>query len=294
MDELASSNDLLADLPQLRAKLGQDGYLLFRGLLDGRDVAAARRAVARELIQAGWVGTEGNVQAAGKAPDANEKHPVFRAAARTADFNRLPYVKELRALVRDLLDGDAYSLPSKVLRATPPATSRTEYGRYVHQDFTYWRINDMLTTWIPLMDIPRSVGGLALRPGSQLGPPAALQLLDPTEPGWATTDYLAGDVLVFHCLTSHAAMPNRTETMRFSGDFRWQRRGEPVATELLFGADTQATSELFTREFADEPWWEPVPEGLTVIPHGTDHRPRARSRFFPVDARWNDPAVWND
>ena len=56
-------------------------------------------------------------------------------------------------------------------------------GRYVHQDWSVIGAPDMFTVWTPLMDIPRDLGGLALRPGSQAGPLLAPHLLD-SEPQW--------------------------------------------------------------------------------------------------------------
>ena len=53
------------------------------------------------------------------------------------------------------------------------------------------------------------------------------------ERGWATTDYRAGDVLVFHCLTSHAALPNLDTSLRLSGDFRWQRPDQTAPAQLV-------------------------------------------------------------
>jgi hypothetical protein len=70
--------------------------------------------------------------------------------------------------------------------------------------------------------------------------------LTAAEPGWASTDYRPGDVIVFHCLTPHAALPNTTMAstalpgtttaagrarLRLSGDFRWQLPDKPVPTE---------------------------------------------------------------
>ena len=61
-------------------------------------------------------------------------------------------------------------------------------------------IQDMLTSWMPLMDIPVRIGGLAVRPGGHLGPPRPPRPLGVAEPGWATTSYEPGDVIIFHCL----------------------------------------------------------------------------------------------
>jgi hypothetical protein len=86
-----------------------------------------------------------------------------------------------------------------------------------------------------------------------------------TEPGWATTSYQPGDVIIFDCLTPHAALPNRGSALRISGDFRWQRAGQPAPAELVLGPAARPP-ELFSRLFGREPWWEPVPAGLVLYP----------------------------
>jgi len=86
------------------------------------------------------------------------------------------------------------------------------------------------------------------------------RLLRGFEPGWATTDYHPGDVIVFHCMTPHAALPNRGSALRLSGDFRWQLPDRPAPAELVLGpgAGRQAPGrdgpELFSRMFGRQPW----------------------------------------
>jgi len=57
----------------------------------------------------------------------------------------------------------------------------------------------------PPGEVPRSLGGLAVLPGSQHSSGVAARPLRRLEPGWRTADYEPGDILVFHCLTTHAA-----------------------------------------------------------------------------------------
>ncbi len=143
----------------------------------------------------------------------------------------------------------------------------------------------MLTTWVPLTDIPVRLGGLAVRPGSNLGPPLRPHVLGRGERGWATAHYPAGDALVFHCLTAHAALPNRDTMLRLSGDFRWQRSDQAAPAQLVLGPAGE--HELFSRLFAREPWWQPVPGGLTLSPQELLAAiPPAPSRFFPVHRGW--------
>ena len=59
----------------------------------------------------------------------------------------------------------------KVLRAVYPERPQARpRGRYIHYDYGVSGVQDMLTSWVPLMDIPVRIGGLAVQPGGHLGP----------------------------------------------------------------------------------------------------------------------------
>lgn len=291
MDELADSSALQGDPDALHRRLAEDGYLFFRGLLPVAAVRAVAEGVLAELRRGGWVDGSGTPSADRRALNSMEAlgDPAFRAVMVSPAFNRIPYLPQLRGLVRTILGQGAFSYPVKVLRAVyperPPGVAR---GRYVHQDYAVSGVQDMLTTWMPLMEIPVQLGGLAVRPGSHLGPPQPPRVLGPAQRGWATTHYRPGDALVFHCLTSHAALPNRGTSLRLSGDFRWQRPDQPAPAQLVLGPGQRGRRrELFSRVFARQPWWEPVPGGTTLTPR---ERLLASapgpSRYFAVHPGW--------
>jgi hypothetical protein len=129
-------------------------------------------------------------------------------------------------------------------------------------------------------------------PGSHLGPPLAAKLLRADEPGWATTDYRPGDVLLFHCLTSHAALPNHADRLRLSTDLRWQSADQPAPAELVLGPAAgdgrrARRAELYGRLLSREPWWEPVPDGVML--HSRQEllaAPPTPSRLFAVHPGW--------
>jgi Phytanoyl-CoA dioxygenase (PhyH) len=300
VNELADSSGVLQDQAALTGRLASDGYLFFRGLLPEGPLRAARSAVMARLCAGGWADPAGTPSAAPRAVNLADAltDRAFLAALTSAEFNRIPYLPPLRALVRRLLGPQAFSYPAKVLRAVyPERPGARPRGRYVHHDYAVTGLQDMLTSWIPLTDIPVRLGGLAVRPGGHLGPPRPPRPLGRIAPGWATTSYRCGDVLIFHCLTPHAALANNAAELRLSGDFRWQE-GQVAPAELILGPARHAAGpfgrraagqpvEMFSRMFRREPWWEPVPAGLTLTPRAElSAVPPGPSRFFPVHPGW--------
>jgi hypothetical protein len=287
VDELVDSRPLAGDPAALRARLAADGYLFMRGLLPAGRIYAAGERVARELLRGGWTEAGSPRLGRGAGPLEGLGDPAYRAALISPDFNALPYLAALRGTVRRVLGPGAFSYPAKVLRAVPPETrSERTRGRYVHCDYMGSGVTDMLTSWLPLAEIPARVGGLAVRPGGHRDGPRRPRLLAGTEAGWASTDYRPGDVIIFHCLTPHAALPNTSGQLRLSADFRWQQPRYPAPAEMILGPAARPP-ELFSRLLRREPWWEPVPAGLTLTPRGqlAAGRP-VWSEFFPVAPSW--------
>ena len=289
MDELTDSSGLAGDPGGLQRRLAADGYLFFRGLLPPGLMRAAGAAVAGRLRAGGWLDDRGipSVTPRAAGPAEALADPAFRAAIAGAAFNQIPYLPPLRAAVRNVLGPGAFSYPVKVLRAVyPERPAARPLGRYRHVDYAVAGVQDMLTSWVPLMDIPPRVGGLAVRPGGHLRAPRPPRPLGPAERGWATTSYQPGDVILFHCLTPHAALPNTSPALRLSGDFRWQRPGQPAPAELILGPAARPP-ELLGRLLRREPWWEPVPAGLTLVPRARlVALPPGPSRFFAVHPGW--------
>jgi hypothetical protein len=277
--------------------MAADGYLFFRRLLPAEQVLSAGAAVTGRLVAGGWLDERGIPSRQPKALDLREglTDQAFRAAVFEAAFNQIPYLPPLRALIRRILGPKAFSYPVKVLRAVYPERpgARTR-GRYVHYDYAVAGVQDMLTSWLPLMEVPARLGGLAVQPGGHLGPPQPPRPLSPGEPGWATTAYQPGDVIVFHCLTPHAALPNTSPALRLSGDFRWQLPDHPVPAEMIYGPARQPP-EALSRMLARHRWWEPVPPGLSLRERTQlVVAPPRPSRLLPVVHRgwqhWHPPS----
>ena len=90
----------------------------------------------------------------------------------SAEFNRVPYFPRCGRWSGACSARPSFSYPVKVLRAVYPERPQARpRGRYIHYDYGVAGVQDMLTSWIPLMDIPVRIGGLAVQPGGHLGPP---------------------------------------------------------------------------------------------------------------------------
>lgn len=269
--ELVDSRHLSGDWEALRARIATDGYVFMRGLLDPATVTAVGRTGLGHLQAAGWT-------AAGKDPVEAPPHlPVraFRLRDAFGDpgymrifgdpgFNRIPFGPPLAGLMGQILGPAGFCYPLKLPRIVyPAAVIPRQPGNFVHKD--YGSVQDMFTCWVPLGEVPRRLGGLAVEPGSQHTTRVDHRPLDRLEPGWVTTDYQPGDVLVFHCLTTHAALPNREGHMRFSAEYRWQLADQPAPRRLVMGPRGH---EIGAHLFRHARWWRPVPGGLTLFDDG--------------------------
>jgi hypothetical protein len=267
LGELVESNDVAGDWKALRDRLRRDGYIFVRGLIDPSRVDQARDEALAALVAAGWC--DRSSRPTGPLHPHEWTEPGYRGFALSEAVNRLVYEPGPQRLMGDLLGAGAFAYPVKVPRAVyPDALDPRHKGRFVHQDYRVMGKQDLFTMWLPLEDIPPELGGLAVRPGSsRLGwsKPTRLQ---PGAAGWVTASYRPGDALVFHCLTWHAALPNRTDRLRLSMDARWQLAADPAPSRLIFGpAGPERTGggELLWRVFGRRPWWHPVPRDLRVV-----------------------------
>jgi 1-deoxypentalenic acid 11beta-hydroxylase len=228
------SNDTLHDFHALEARFEEDGYLFFRGLLDLVDEVKRDFVGALQRMGAAKPGVSEPISTGMKLEQIDD-----------AEFYGAPSVEALFASGHNLqlfklIFGESvfvfrsptvrYALPDDPEHVSPP-----------HQDYFFVRINrSFRTLWIPLMDIDEEVGGLAIAPGShkrglvdhveadhvysyvfrgrkQMGIP-----LEEVPKPWLTAEYHAGDLLVFHNLMVHWALPNMSDRIRLSIDNRCQ------------------------------------------------------------------------
>lgn len=300
--QMVDSAPLLGDPQALRARLDAGSHLLFRGLLTRSDVLEVRRAITGALQQAGWIapGTE-PLEArpgAGACREGTARYPRMYGAVQSLEaFHRFAHHPALRGLAHDLLDGEPLVYPLKILRASLPHDPN--FITPPHQDYPLIQGTvDVLTMWIPLGDIPREMGGLRVlsrshrlgfrRVRSRRGTGGVGVDVRNDDPRWVTTDYRAGDVLLFHSLTVHGSRPNMTDRLRLSVDFRYQRVDDPIAEFSLrpHSHPLVPAFDVLTRGWETTRWVD-VPAGVRAVP-AFDPRGERRtpaSRMLTVGGR---------
>jgi hypothetical protein len=285
--ELRDSSEILGDWAALRERIAEDGYVFVPGLLDPDLVGAVGRRGLGALQAAGWTEPGEDPVSAPPAPPVRAVRmrdafgqPGYRDIVRDPGFNQLPFTARFESLMNELLGPDGFCYPLKVPRVVYPTTfAPHQPGNYAHKDYN--AVQDMFTCWVPLGEIPRSLGGLAIEPGSQHSARIRPHPVEALPAGWVTTDYQPGDLLVFHCLTTHAALPNHDHRMRFSAEYRWQLADRPAPRRLVTGP---AGQELYSRLFARTAWWHPVPSKLELFDDqfGQRQLPAPPSRFVTM------------
>ena len=248
MDEYRDSTPDVGRRDVLLSRLVDEGCLFFRRLLPPADVRAVRRRTLRALERAGWLAPDADPEDARPGSTVvNEGDEDFFDAYRDLQagevFHALAHQPALTGLMRTLVADDLLVHPRKIARISFPDNPRGTTPP--HQDFRYIQgTTDVFTAWVPLGDCPVELGGLRVLRGShrrglipsKWNDERAVGIeveVDDADSDWASADYESGDVIIFHSLTVHGDVPNRTGVMRLSADYRYQSASEPLVQGSL-------------------------------------------------------------
>ena len=238
--EFQVANDYVDDIEALDSIFDRQGYLFFRDVLDTRQVEEVKSDFVRELQKQGFV-----------RPGVSEPIWTGRGVDDLDDgalygldyYPKLLDSEKTQAFFRRLFREPVFTFRSCAVRYTMP--NDEVYGSPAHQDHFYINhTTDFRTMWLPLMDIDREVGGLAVAEGSHKRglrehveqdvysyglkgrKQKGVELQEVHEP-WLTTSYSPGDIVVFHPHTLHWAPANRSDRVRLSIDVRCQPASSP-------------------------------------------------------------------
>jgi hypothetical protein len=320
MQDFTDSTALRDDPPALAARMAHDGYLLIRGLLP-RDVPASLQRRIGAIVRAvGWLRHDRPVEEAiadlsGFCIDPDPTYlATLRRINRLEDYHALKHHPALMQFFARLLGGEVFPHPRVLMRNIFPA--RTEYTTKAHQDFPNVQgTQEVYTAWIPLIDCPLAVGPLQIAAGSHrngvyefdIGAGAGgIEITDPLDGRWVSGEIRLGDVLIFHSMTVHKGVPNRSERLRMSMDVRYQLVREPFNPDNA-NPDGQPLSweEVYADWESDELkyYWRKLPLQLVAFDRrwfdrrdalafalGEARDPRARSVLQRIVARDADAA----
>lgn len=241
MNPFVDSTKLMADGAALAERMRRDGYLFLRRLLPRADVAAVQRQVGEVARADGWLKADRPVGEAmadlsGFCVDPDPTYlKTLRRINRLESYHGLKHHPRLIDLFERMLGGPILPHPRVLMRNIFPA--REEYTTKAHQDFPNVQgTTEVFTAWIPLIDCPIEVGPLQVASGSHtdgvydfhIGAGAGgIEIKDPLEGRWVSGPFAVGDVLIFHSMTVHKGVPNRSDRLRMSIDVRFQLVSEP-------------------------------------------------------------------
>lgn len=246
-----SAIDLIDDVPSLRARMQEDGYLYLPGYLDSDEVLAARRAVTDRLAADGLLDDRyPSIEAvAGQGVGVKFKPDL---AHDNAPLHTLLYTGRMMDFYEKLLGGPVRHFDYTWMRAVAPGT-----GTAPHCDIVFMGrgTTNLYTSWTPLGDISLEIGGVMIlenshkheRLRSGYGTKDVDEVCTNHNIGWGghltqnpvrlrerfggrwlTNEYRAGDLLVFSMFTVHGSLDNQSDRIRLSSDTRYQLASDPV------------------------------------------------------------------
>jgi ectoine hydroxylase-related dioxygenase (phytanoyl-CoA dioxygenase family) len=254
-------SDPSSPISGLREQLKAKGYLWLRGFFPREEVIAFRRRFFERMQPTGIV-AEGSDAAdgffSGRRDQTGQTTKLLMEFVRTAAYESYCFQPRLWGFYEELFGGDVYLHKRKIVRLTYPGDPRTTDAHY---DLIYLRggTDTVLSSWIPLGDIPLEMGGLTYLEGSDefgrkleadfaaksmdLSPAERLNaynkhmsatggigknlsvLVSRYNTRWLVADYEAGDMVIHTSYMIHAATQNMSAEgrLRLSTDIRYQR-----------------------------------------------------------------------
>lgn len=265
----------------LQDEIRTRGYVLVRGVLPNETTSSLLGEITQILYDAGWLSSEhdplervANITAACGDPDPSFKR-TYQQIFNLESVHALAHQPALKR-VMNMLVGDRLLIhPKPIGRLIFPHCERLVV--HAHQDYRFMGGDpECFTSWMPLHDCPVNVGPLRILEGShRFGFQNHDQTNIPEIPegealgeDWVGGQINAGDVLIFHSLTVHAASPNLSNQLRISLDCRFQDyERELNPANLAFGGESGKSWEKTYADWHSDDlkfYWKKLP--LTLNP----------------------------
>ena len=229
----------------------RDGYLYIPGLLDRQQVLSVRQQVLERMSEQGQLAAGTDPADAIPDPRYEKKFQPDLARGNEA-LQSVLYSGAMMSFFRNFLGEEVRHFDFTWFRAVPPGA-----GTASHCDVVYMGrgTSRLYTAWTPIGDIPLETGGLMILEGSNnhsrlrdtyckldvdsyctnrdespdkhqsvsgVLSDNPVQLRKSLGGRWLTTDFRAGDTLIFSTYTVHASLDNASDRVRLSSDSRYQ------------------------------------------------------------------------
>lgn len=247
------------EIESIKSQLDRDGYTILEGLIEPPVIEEVKEALgslvdahAANLLQAGGIEHsfedapfetrmlrlyENNLDVAPKS---------FRKELHLAGLFGLFFHPQLLDVVESLLGPEIRLYPNYTARPKFPEWEGTEV--LWHQDGGYTangssreavKTMEMINVWSPLVPVSRTNGCMEFVPGSHLQGVVPHQRkehyleivpesLDPVRKDAVPIEVNPGDIVLFNNLLFHCGLPNKSDSIRWSLDWRYQNANEPT------------------------------------------------------------------
>jgi len=204
-----------------RSRVVDQGFALLQQCVDPSLASSLRADVLDVCRRRNWMPPA----FPGFAYDSGEFLDLQREVNLLPQFGAIRESPGIRLVLEDVLGGEYRDRQGDVCRVVFPQAP--EFVTRAHQDAFFLRSPDEIwAVWIPLGDCPRTMGPLVVWPESHklgllphLGESGCEDACAGAD--WAGFDLTCGDALLVNKLTVHRALPNVSDTIRVSVDFRF-------------------------------------------------------------------------
>ena len=279
MGELRDCNALLGDATSIRNQMKEDGYLLLRSLINREKVLQARQTVL-EYMDTHHALTPDTPILEGVMPKGGRSVQMMgrKGIAHHPDVLAVVEADKLIEFFNLYFGENPLTFNYKWLRGVG-----NEQYTGAHYDFVYMGQGsaNLHTVWIPFGDTPVQMGTLAMCVGSHDLPSFSrirdtygrmdvdrdktegwftkdpMEIVENFGGRWLTTDFFAGDVILFGMHTMHASTTNLTNRFRLSCDVRFQPASEPADKRWIgdgIGHTAHGVQDLRSMEKARDKW----------------------------------------
>jgi hypothetical protein len=279
-----------------RDEIASRGYLLVRNALPREPLNRLLEEVTSIIATAGWLLPADNPNKRIANPDAACGTPdpcfmsVYEQIFSLESLHEYAHHPALQHIMRKLTGPRLLIHPKPIVRLIFPNCEC--FIVQAHQDHqAIGGDSESFTAWMPLHDCPPELGPLQILEGSHrfgfhTPDPTTGCVSKATAPGdhWVGGQINAGDVLIFHSLTVHAASPNLSQQLRISFDCRFQDYARPINPAILVfaGSSNERSWKAIYRNWHSDDlkyFWKQFP--LTFKPDKAELEELARTADSP-------------